>query len=66
MSQRKRAPRSVPLADISTASIRQLTAMPAAVLRLHLANHHLITTGTKATMARRLFDAIHGPYILGL
>ena len=60
MSQRKRAPRSVPLADISTASIRQLTAMPAAVLRLHLANHHLITTGTKATMARRLFDAIHG------
>ena len=34
--------------------------MPAAVLRLHLANHHLITTGTKATMARRLFDAIHG------
>ena len=59
MSHRKCASRSGPLPDISSASIRQLSVMPAKVLRLHLANHHLITTGTKITMARRLFDAIH-------
>ena len=29
------------------------------MLRLHLSNHHLTTTGTKAVMARRLFNAIH-------
>ena len=58
MSQRKRVSRSEPLPNISTASIRQLTVMPAEVLRLHLANYHLITTDTKAAMARRLFDAI--------
>ena len=51
--------RSGLLPDISSVSICQLSAMPAEVLRLHLANHHLITTGTKITMARRLFDAIH-------
>ena len=59
MSHRKRASRSGPLPDISSTSIRQLSAMPAEVLRLHLVNHHLITTGTKFTMGRRLFDAIH-------
>ena len=59
MSHRKRASRLGPLPDISSASIHQLSAMPAKVLRLHLANHHLITTGTKITMARWLFDAIH-------
>ena len=59
MSQRKRSSRSGPLPDISTASIRELTALPAEVLRLHLSNHHLTTTGTKAVMARRLFNAIH-------
>ena len=29
------------------------------MLRLHLSNYHLTTTGTKAVMARRLFDVIH-------
>ena len=59
MSQRKHSSRSGPLPDISTASIRQLTALPAEVLCLHLSNSHLTTTGTKAVMARRLFDAIY-------
>ena len=52
MSQRKRSVHSVPLPDMSSLSIHQLTALPAEVLCLHLANHHLTTTGTKATMAR--------------
>ena len=59
MSQRKCASCSGPLPDISTASIHQLSAMPAEVLHLHLANYHLITTDTKITMACQLFDAIH-------
>ena len=59
MSQRKRSSCSGPLPDISTASIRQLTALPAEVLLLHLSNYHLTTTDTKAVMARQLFDAIH-------
>ena len=54
-----RSVHSRPLPDISSSSIPQLTALPVQVLRLHLANHHLTTTGTKATMARRLFEAIH-------
>ena len=59
MSQRKRKSRSGQLPDVSTASVRQLTALPAEVLRLHLANHHLVTTGTKTAMAQQLFDALH-------
>ena len=59
MSQCKRSVHSGPLPDISSLSICQLNPLPAEVLRLHLANHHLTTTGTKATMARQLFEAIH-------
>ena len=33
--------------------------LPTEVLHLHLASCHLVTTGTKAAMARWLFDAIH-------
>ena len=51
MSQCKRSVRSGPLPDISSLLICQLTALPAEVLHLHLANHHLTTTGTKATTA---------------
>ena len=45
--------------DIHRCSVEQLTRLPAEVLRLHLLSKHLITTGTKAVMARRLYHAIH-------
>ena len=45
--------------DIHRCSVEQLTRLPAEVLRLHLSSKHLITTGTKAVMARRLYRAIH-------
>ena len=49
--------------DISLANIAQLTRLPAERLRQHLSTRHLVTTGTKATMARRLYQAIHQPPI---
>ena len=51
MSRHKRVSRPGLLPDTFTASIHQLTALPVEVLYLHLANHHLITIGTKAKMA---------------
>ena len=45
--------------DMMQASITQLNRLPAAILRLHLTTHHLVSTGTKATMARRLYESIH-------
>ena len=45
--------------DVMNASITQLTRLPAEVLRLHLTSRHLVSTGTKATMAHRLYQAIH-------
>ena len=47
--------------DITQASVAQLARLMAEILRLHLASRHLSTTGTKATMAQRLYDAIHAP-----
>ena len=49
--------------DISLANIAQLTRLPAERLRQHLSTRHLVTTGTKATMARQLYQAIHQPPI---
>ena len=49
--------------DISLANIAQLTRLPAERLRQHLSTRHLVTTGTKTTMARRLYQAIHQPPI---
>ena len=49
--------------DISLANIAQLTRLPAERLRQHLSTRHLVTTGNKATMARRLYQAIHQPPI---
>ena len=49
--------------DISLANIAQLTRLPAERLRQHLSTRHLMTTGTKVTMARRLYQAIHQPPI---
>ena len=47
--------------DITQVSVAQLARLTAKILRLHLASRHLSTTGTKATMARRLHDTIHAP-----
>ena len=47
--------------DLTQATIAQLARLMAEVLRLHLASHHLVTTGTKAAMAQRLYDAIQAP-----
>jgi len=41
--------------------VAQLARLTAKILRLHLASHHLLTTGMKATMAQRLHDTIHAP-----
>ena len=49
--------------DISLANIAQLTRLPAERLRQHLSTCHLMTAGTKAMMARRLYQAIHQPPI---
>ena len=38
---------------------KQLASLPAEVLHLHLTSHHLVTSGPKATMAKRLYDALN-------
>ena len=54
---RQSDPPSTP--DVTVAFIAQLTKLPLEILRLHLSSHHLVSTGTKAAMARRLYDSIH-------
>ena len=44
---------------MTVASIAQLTKLPAEILRLHLSSRHLVSTGTKSAMARRLYNSIH-------
>ena len=46
------------VSDISSALIAELTHLPAKVLRLYLLSQHLITIGNKATLARRLHEAL--------
>ena len=46
-------------ANVNGCSIEQLAHLPAEVLRLHLASRHLVTSGPKATMAKRLYDAVN-------
>ena len=57
----KRSTRSTPPVnlDVMQATIAQLTRLPSEILRLHLSARQLVSTGTKATMARRLYEAIH-------
>ena len=43
----------------TTASIDQLTRLPAEILRLHLSSRHLVTSGNKSMMAQRLYHALH-------
>ena len=50
---------STPPTDINGRSIEQLVRPPAEVLRLHLTSRHLVTSGPKATMAKRLYDAVN-------
>ena len=45
---------------LATASLQELSALPAKTLRQHLAVRNMATSGVKATLARRLFTAIHG------
>jgi len=47
--------------DIKQVSVAQLARLTAEILLLHLASHHLLTTGMKATMAQWLYDAIPAP-----
>ena len=58
-SRRRRSSSVVPPADINGYSGEQLAHLPAEVLRLHLASRHLVTSGSKATMAKRLYDALN-------
>ena len=50
---------NTPPADVNGCSIEQLARLPAKVLRLHLASRHLVTSGPKATMAKRLYNAMN-------
>ena len=45
--------------DVTAATLQQLSALQAEVLRLHLLQRSLVTTGTKAVMAKRLYEALH-------
>ena len=47
------------VSDITTATVAELTRLPAEVLQLHLSSRHLVTTRQKTTMARRLYKALH-------
>ena len=58
-SRRRRSSSVAPPADINSCSAEQLARLPAEVLRLHLASRHLVTSGSKATMAKRLYDALN-------
>ena len=50
---------TTPPADVTGYSVKQLTRLSAEVLCLHLASRHLITSGSKAIMAKRLYDVLH-------
>ena len=50
---------NTPSANVNGHSVEQLTRLPAEVLHLHLASHHLVTSGPKATMAKHLYDAVN-------
>ena len=54
-------PSAVPPTDINGCSVTELARLSAEVLRLHLASRHLVTSGSKATMAKRLYDALNQP-----
>ena len=56
---RRSSSTNTPPADVNGRSVEQLARLPAEVLRLHLASRHLVTSGPKATMAKRLYDAVN-------
>ena len=53
---RSRSSHTIP--DLLNAMVEQLTRLPAEVLRLHLSSRHLVTTGNKAILARRLYQVL--------
>ena len=57
-SQHSRSSQSL-LLDVHCCTIDQLTRLPAKVLRLHLSSRHLVTSGNKSVMAKRLYHALH-------
>ena len=61
MPKTTRTPCNDGITDVTQCSIQQLTRLPAEVLRLHLYSCNFIVTGTKAVMARCLYDGIHPP-----
>ena len=58
-SSRRSSSANTPPADVNGHSVEQLARLPAEVLHLHLASRHLVTSGPKATMAKRLYDAVN-------
>ena len=51
--------------DIRHYSITQLAYLPAEVLRLHLSFQLLVTSGSKAVIAKCLHDTLHIGYMHG-
>ena len=45
--------------DIATMPRAELSRLPIEVLRLHLQDRHLVTTGNKATLSKRLYTSLH-------
>ena len=45
--------------DVMQATIAQLTRLLAKILQLHLSSRHLVSIGTKASMAHCLYNSIH-------
>ena len=60
-SHRRRSSSVAPPADINDYSTKQLARLPAEIPRLHLASRHLVTSGSKATMPKCLYDALNPP-----
>ena len=58
-SSRRSSSTNTPPADVNGRSVEQLAHLPAKVLRLNLASRHLVTSGPKATMAKRLYNAVN-------
>ena len=58
-SSRRSSSTNTPPADVNGRSVKQLARLRAKVLGLHLPSCHLVTSGTKATMAKCLYNAVN-------
>ena len=55
----KRTRTAAPDTNITRMSQAELGRLPIEVLRLHLQDQHLVTTGNKATLSKRLYTSLH-------